>query len=395
MPTDRLKQPGSIISLAIENVIKPVEKISPITHGYFHSLDGLRGLAMLLVLIFHFARIKSSTFRFEIGWVGLQIFFVLSGFLITKILLSTKDKSLKVFLRQFYLRRALRIFPLYYSYLLFLLLLFFIIHEPKDIFKYATYLFTYSYNFSILSNDWQLSRMYVHLWSLSVEEQFYLVWPFAVYFLSVESLKKLITSLIIVVPLFRFLLQIYLAHAYEAKDQEMIGNMIYWFSFSHFDAFALGGAINFLKEDFLGIGKKMWLYLTVSSCIIVGVINAFALQAAGLFEISTLGYPLHSTINGQHVWSYSLLNLFFAALIWNTITPKQSIFNFKPLQEIGKISYGMYIFHFAILIVFEKIGLHYFNNFVALIAYLIACIIFAYLLYHGVEKRILRLKSKI
>jgi peptidoglycan/LPS O-acetylase OafA/YrhL len=376
-------------------VTKPLEKPTLVTQGYFHSLDGLRGLAMLLVLIFHFARIKSSTFRFEIGWVGLQIFFVLSGFLITKILLATKEKSLKDFLRQFYLRRALRIFPLYYSYLVLLLLLFFVIHEPKDILRYYAYLFTYSYNFSILSNDWELSRMYVHLWSLSVEEQFYLVWPFAVYFLSASSLKKLIAGLILVIPLFRFLVQIYLASSYESKDQEMIGNMIYWFSISHFDAFALGGAINFLQDNFLGIGKKTWLYITLFTCIIVGCINAFALQAEGLFQISTLGYPLHSTINGQHVWSYSLLNLFFAALIWNTITAKQSIFNLKPLQEIGKISYGMYIFHFAILIIFEKIGLHYYNNFLALLAYLITCILFAYLLYHGVEKRILSLKSKI
>ena len=158
---------------------------------------------MLLVLVFHFARIKSSTFKFEIGWVGLQIFFVLSGFLITKILLASREKSLKDFLRQFFLRRALRIFPLYYGYLVFLLLLFFAFHEPKDILSYSTYLFTYSYNFSILSNDWEFSRMYVHLWSLSVEEQFYLVWPFAVYFLSVSSLKKLMVGLILVIPLFK------------------------------------------------------------------------------------------------------------------------------------------------------------------------------------------------
>jgi peptidoglycan/LPS O-acetylase OafA/YrhL len=376
-------------------VTNPLEKPTLLTQGYFHSLDGLRGLAMLLVLVFHFARIKSSTFSFEIGWIGLQIFFVLSGFLITKILLSSKEKPLKDFLRQFYLRRALRIFPLYYGYLVFLLLLFFVIHEPKDILSYIIYLLTYCYNFSILSNDWELSRMYVHLWSLSVEEQFYLVWPFAVYFLSANSLKKLMIGLILVIPLFRFLLQIYLAHAYQSKDQEMIGNIIYWFSFSHFDAFALGGAINFLQGDFLGMGKKTWLYITLLACIIAGSINAFALQADGLFQLSTLGYPLHSTINSQHVWSYSILNLFFAALIWNTLTTKQSIFNFKPLQEIGKISYGMYIFHFAILIIFEKMGIHNYNNFLALLAYLAVCILFAYLLYHGVEKRILSLKSKI
>lgn len=350
---------------------------------------------MILVLVFHFARMKHSAFRFEIGWVGLQIFFVLSGFLITRILLSSKYLSLKDFLRQFYLRRALRIFPLYYGYLVLLLLLFFLTKEPKDILSYYAYLLTYSYNFSIFSNDWQISRMYVHLWSLSVEEQFYLVWPFAVYFLSTGSLKKLMMGLIFVVPLFRFLLQIYLVKAFESKDQELIGNMVYWSSFSHFDAFALGGALNFVKEDFLGISKKMWLYITLLSCMVAACINGLALLSHGLFEVSTLGYPLHSTINNQHIWSYSLLNLFFAALIWNTITAKRSIFNFKPLQEIGKISYGMYIFHFAILIVFEKAGVQYYNSYFVLIVYLVVCTLFAYVLYHGVEKRILVLKSKI
>jgi peptidoglycan/LPS O-acetylase OafA/YrhL len=373
----------------------PTQRIKPLSEGYFHSLDGLRGLAMILVLIFHFARMKSSAFTFEIGWVGLQIFFVLSGFLITRILLSSKNLTLKHFLRQFYLRRALRIFPLYYGYLVLLLVLFFIINEPKDILGYYNYLLTYSYNFSILSNDWQLSRMYVHLWSLSVEEQFYIIWPFAVYFLSTKSLKKLMVGLILVVPLFRFLLQIYLTNTFESKDQEFIGNMVYWFSFSHFDAFALGGALNFVSEDFLGISKKIWLYITLLGCIVAGSINGLALQAHGLFEISTLGYPLHSTINNQHIWSYSLLNLFFAALIWNTITAKRSIFNFKPLQEIGKISYSMYIFHFAILIIFEKAGIQHYNNYLGLMLYLVVCTLFAYLLYHGVEKRILALKSKI
>ena len=80
--------------------------------GYIRSLDGLRAVAILLVMLFHFF------FILEIGWIGVQIFFVLSGFLITTILLKSKEHSFTSYVKRFYWRRALRIFPLYYFYLL-------------------------------------------------------------------------------------------------------------------------------------------------------------------------------------------------------------------------------------------------------------------------------------
>jgi peptidoglycan/LPS O-acetylase OafA/YrhL len=371
-----------------------LEKTSLLNTEYFHSLDGIRGLAVLFVSVFHFGRMKTSSLKFEIGWVGLQIFFVLSGFLITKILLATKGNSLSSFFRQFYLRRALRIFPLYYGYLLLILMLSFAFNEQKDL-KYAYFLFTYSYNFSIFQEGWELSRMHVHLWSLSVEEQFYLIWPFAIYFLSVKSLKKLMLCLILIIPLLRFALEVYLTNTFASKDQELIGNMVYWFSLSNFDAFAIGGAINFLGNDLLGFNKKRWLILTMAICIVVAILNGSKLSSIGIYDISSFGFPLHSTLNEQHLWSYTLLNFFFAALIWNTLTAKRTPFNFKPLQGIGKISYGMYVFHFLILIVFDKLRIFIYNDLVTLIIYLFTCIAVSYLSYYGIEKRILSFKNKI
>jgi peptidoglycan/LPS O-acetylase OafA/YrhL len=374
---------------------KTLEKPYVLNTGYLPTLDGVRGVAVLLILLFHFGRMKDVTLRLEIGWIGVQLFFVLSGFLITKILLANKNQSLKSYLRHFFLRRSLRIFPLYYLYLSFLLLLFIAIDEPKDILHYGAHLLTYTYNFSILSADWQLSRMYVHLWSLSVEEQFYIIWPFAVFFLSTQSLKRLMLALILLIPIFRFLLKLYLATTFEGKDQEFIGNAVYWFPLSNFDAFAIGGAINFLKEDFLSLGKKAWLIITFSLCVIGGVLNGTFLEVNGFFDITTLGYPLHSTANNQHVWSYTLLNFFFAVLLWNVLEAKASVFNFKPLQEIGKISYGMYVFHFLILVMFEKMKIHVYTDLVTLFIYLTICVAVAKIIYSTVEKKILLLKNKI
>lgn len=349
---------------------------------------------MLFVVTFHFARVNDSAFRFEIGWVALQLFFVLSGFLITRILILDKDLALKPFLKKFYWRRILRIFPLYFAYLILLTLVYILVSEPSELPKYALGLYTYTYNFSILWKDWALSKAFVHLWTLSVEEQFYLVWPFAVYFLSIGNLKKLILILIVVVPVFRFMLEGYLGTVI-LNDQELIGNAVFWFSFSHFDAFAIGGAVNLIGNKFLGLDKKKWLLLLVIACLLVGIINGLSLSHLGVFEISTFGYPLHGTMNLQHVWSYTLLNSFFAAVIWNIIGLKNSIFELKPFVFVGKISYGIYIFHFVVLIVLEKTGILALPELVSFSLYFGLCILAGSISYFWFEKKFLAMKSKV
>lgn len=370
-----------------------MKKLDSSTPSYFHALDGLRAVGMFFVITFHFARVNNSAFRFEIGWIALQLFFVLSGFLITRILLLDKGLLLKSFLKKFYIRRILRIFPLYFAYLLLIVILYGLFSEPKDFPKYALGLFTYTYNFSILSADWTLSKAFVHLWTLSVEEQFYLVWPFAVYFLSTDNLKKLILILILGVPVFRMLLESYLTST-NPGDQEFIGNAVFWFSFSHFDAFAVGGAVNLIGDKFLGIGKRQWLVLLFLMCTLGGILNGLSLIQLGAFEVSALGYPLHGTYNLQHVWSYTLLNSLFAVTIWNIIDLKNSIFESKPLVFIGKISYGIYIFHFVVLIVLEKTNVLKLPELLSFPIYFGLCTLAGYISYFWFEKRFLALKTK-
>ena len=140
--------------------------------GRLTQLDGLRGLAILGVLVNHFAQFQGAL---QCGWAGVSLFFVLSGFLITRILLHQKKlivENKNTFWQSisiFYIRRALRIFPLYY--LIVLLMIFFNAQNAQNL---SPYLLSYTFNFIVSASNFTGPNW---LWSLSVEEQFYLAWP--------------------------------------------------------------------------------------------------------------------------------------------------------------------------------------------------------------------------
>ena len=155
------------------------------------ALDGLRGIAVLLVLAFHCRYFfppwmeKSARPTLDVlGWSGVDLFFVLSGYLITGILLDTKDSS--SYFRTFYARRSLRIFPLYFSFVAAVLLL---AQWRVHGFWYLTYLSNWQPGHGV--NDGYLS----HLWSLAIEEQFYLIWPAVVWFVPPGRLKWICIAL--------------------------------------------------------------------------------------------------------------------------------------------------------------------------------------------------------
>src|SRR5262245_30496387 len=185
----------------------------PESNSHIPALDGLRGLAILLVLLVHtyypaggIARHQSTLDRAclhvcGLGWCGVDLFFALSGFLITGILLQAKGGEDA--LRNFYLRRALRIFPLYY--LVVLARLFILPGRAFDPWESTSYLLYFS-------NFWRSAHLAVTpfdnfvgpTWSLAVEEQFYLLWPLLVFLLSRRSLLILCVVLLGAAPLARW-----------------------------------------------------------------------------------------------------------------------------------------------------------------------------------------------
>ncbi len=163
--------------------------------AHLPALDGVRGLAILLVLLFHFVAQTTVTNRFEAavngvlsyGLLGVDLFFVLSGFLITGILYDTRDDP--AYFRSFYMRRVLRIFPLYYGVLA---VVFFVIplvpvlrgSEIAGLRDRQAWAWLYGVNvYLAIQGAWDLSYL-THFWSLAVEEHFYFVWPLVVWMLA-------------------------------------------------------------------------------------------------------------------------------------------------------------------------------------------------------------------
>lgn len=182
------------------------------------ALDGVRGIAILSVLCFHTLRVSGNggfvvlIWRFfqESSWCGVDLFFVLSGFLITGILLDSKEY--RGYFRIFYLRRALRIMPLYYVTLLCALVVVPLVLGPSRLpelysrlLANQVWLWLYLQNFFQAHGAHQLPG-FGHFWTLAVEEQFYWVWPLVVYFTSRRWLMRVCLTICICEPFVRFLL---------------------------------------------------------------------------------------------------------------------------------------------------------------------------------------------
>lgn len=311
------------------------------------GLDGLRAIAFLLVFALH-------TGYLEIGWVGVSLFFVLSGFLITGILLDMKKSfSSRDYFFKFYGRRFLRIFPLYYFYLLVLVLLttwlISIPYRPNYMriaLDQVWYAVAYVYDFFFATAAFQNSNLLDHFWSLSVEEQFYIFWPLIILLVPEKALKKLFLAVILLGPLFRLVFFFIHASGEFRFLAETPWQAVYPLPFSHMDAFAFGAYISRFP---IPRAKAQFLVL-----IVVLPAIGFAAQylATGdIGAVSAFGYPLQLPEAYQFIWGYSLLNYLFAVVIYGVAREKWAVrfLEQRPLRYLGKISYGLYVYHFPIV----------------------------------------------
>jgi peptidoglycan/LPS O-acetylase OafA/YrhL len=397
--------------------------------SYIKAFDGLRAFALILVVLSHWPyRYFSVTF----GWIGVSMFLVLSGFLITRILLVAKTKPLKTFLTQFYRNRALRILPLYYLYLLavsaILIAAWFFTDPEKvtDIIAFGfiavkndmLYLLTYTYNFQDIWHLWDGKRdsndvgFFAHFWSLAVEEQFYLVFPFLVYFLPVPKLKKVLW-VTAAVPLFlRLGVGEFFRNAYP---DYFLGMVLAKLPFFHLDSFALGSLLALSRWEKVR-KPQLYLYLYLAFCIVQGSVAVYFLQKSGVdISFKSLGFdhPLyqyaqqtHSILDYRYAFTYTFVNIGSMLLILTILHSNHisALLSTAFFVNLGRISYGLYVLHFPLLAFLvnwlETTGYNnqLFRNtwleFPIFLAYSLVTVGLAWLSFRFFESRFLTLKHK-
>lgn len=354
--------------------------------SYYPALDGLRGLAILLILLYH--NFNFLPF-FEFAWAGVDLFFVLSGFLITDILLRTRNN--KNYLRNFYIRRVLRIFPVYYLCIILFFLLVPYLSKLTDQYVYYSghqfFLWTNTQNWLYIfyekPNDFMLFN---HFWSLSVEEQFYLVWPLIV--LIIKDTRKLVIFIFIILIaciLTRFGSWLYFGNGYINFHFQFMTRM---------DGLCIGCLIALWKHVQPGLLKKKMIRLVVF--IIMIHILIF-----GLIKLFSPSIPHFSFVG------YTSIAALFGLLVYHGIAGtgvlKKYVLENKWLKGLGKISYGLYVYHWPILVLFrlyvrkELVATGFAENtsniILSVIAVLVAIAI-SWLSYNLFEKRLLALKNK-
>ncbi|MGA3034612.1 MAG: acyltransferase [Terracidiphilus sp.] len=369
------------------SVLSPAQQI-PGQHKHMRikELDGLRGIAVLAVILHHYFSwlpITGSPF----GWLGVNLFFVLSGFLITSILLQLRDKQ--HYFSVFYSRRALRIFPPYYIGIAVYLCVSLALGRPGDLETWLSYIFYYS---SLLFTAPPIFKVLPETvafglgvtWSLSVEEVYYTIWAPIVRFTSQRIFAAILVGMIVAAPVLRFW--------WQMSHNHPIANF-----YCQMDGLALGSAValfircrslapdRWLQRDklfdrfaaiFIPLTVAFWA-LSAKHSLVPLIFNLGVLPANLSFALIVHTMVRHA--GGTQLW----------------VRP----FRAKWLRSVGKVSYSLYLFHYALLIVSEGIfaRLHLPRRVGAVGTDLLALTMsfaVAYGLWYGMESRILRWKDR-
>jgi peptidoglycan/LPS O-acetylase OafA/YrhL len=363
----------------MNSIIETPQSISPkdlLAHSekqpYWRELDGVRTFAFLMVFIFHKSVIpghgnwvnylNAVTNKF---YFGVDLFFVLSGFLITYLLLNERKNTGGISLQRFYLKRSLRIWPMYYLVLLVSAILYsfgyFLNHGSLGYLKnlglvYVPFLLFLG-NFSLIINHCQIcdftdplgrmcSALTFPLWSLCVEEQFYLVWPVIVKKLRPRLLLKTASGLILAALVFRVVL--WLA---SLKENNFLG--YYLNSACNIDALMFGAILAIVQLRYPDWIKQLDRFPIPVTLVSLSIMATVFLTLPGL-EVNSL----------QMVFAMTVMPACMAVIL-NSAMKLQSLRNFfaaAPLANLGKYTYSAYLSHYLVICALNQIFLQHFLN---------------------------------
>jgi peptidoglycan/LPS O-acetylase OafA/YrhL len=317
----------------------------PENRVFYPALDGLRAVAFLMVFFWHYLHLPW-------GWAGVDIFFILSGFLITGILFDTRDDPHRA--RKFYIRRMLRIFPLYYGVLLCLVLAWPWAHWPSSWLWIAWPLYLGNFLQLLRTNPFstagQVSSFFVatqwhgraiafsmgHFWSLCVEEQFYLVWPWLLFWIRDRRRLQIFCLCAIAGCLVLRLLAFHTLPTWMLL-QEVVAHL----TFFRMDDLLAGGLIALTVRG--PYCDRMFRIARMLTPIALPVAIVWAVERS--FAQRWVFYPYPAT---TETWGFSLLMVLGSLLIAVAIQPQTwlaRMLKVRPLRWAGRLSYGAYVFH--------------------------------------------------
>ena len=357
-----------LVELGANNAIEQFHR-SFLARRYFPALDGLRALSIIAVVWHHAAGSSYGSGLLSRGRCGVDLFFAISGFLITTLILREKDATGTIDLRKFYIRRSLRIFPLYYLTLLTYVVLVALMesNSPAGVqfFRNVPYFLTYTSNWFVNLEGSHI--IFYFAWSLATEEQFYLFWPWVV---RQGKFAPIVVMCVLVVA-------------------------------THVVEYAINA--HFVSRESFGIA----VLSSIRTPICLGALAAYAAHHRHGFRV------LHA-IAGQ-AWSPWLAFAFVLATLHIDIMPMSivalamtylvvavclrqdrvvaAIFERKSLIYIGTMSYGIYLTHMLAMHVARRLAGTHDGPVVFLIAFTLSTVV-ATCSYQWVERRFLRLKDK-
>lgn len=337
---------------------------------YIKAYDGMRGMGALFIILYHwpYARLHINH-----GWEFMQMFFVLSGFLITSVLLADKQKyAFGKFALQFYVKRALRLFPIYYLYILSVIAVVIIFSHIKfiraidgDIPISIPYLLSYTYNWASIIQyfqglDYTASPLTVHLWTLSLEEQFYLFFPFLIYFLNIKQLKGAIIIAIVTAPVWRWMMYKW-GLAVNPNDIVWTARNIARLPPLQMDSLAFGAALAVFDFNFI---KKPLRWFAITTALI------FAIYIGNiLYVVYVQGTDFYTITYGRHIverwilhnnlfsYIFTLVNFWcmLALLCIKRGYKFRGVLEWSIFTSVGKYSYAIYIFHLPLVFLYIKL----------------------------------------
>jgi peptidoglycan/LPS O-acetylase OafA/YrhL len=307
------------------------------------ALDGLRGLAVLAVMAFHTSPAAHG------GFFGVDIFFVISGYLITSLLLREFDRTGRVDVRAFYIRRALRLAPaLLFMLLLTVPLILILLHDemgmPVIVAVGSVLLYVANWaNVAVATGTGPLT----HTWSLSIEEQFYFVWPLILIALLVRGRRPPAAAL-------AWIIGLVVVSRWIIWDTSH-STWLYYATTSHCDGLLIGALLAVLMARYQAQSPATASAATPAHRSATAPDLSPATTTAawiGLAGIAVLMATLGIDSSGTYEYGLPLIAVCTALVVWHLVTAERGLLvralSFRPLAGIGTVSYGLYLYHFPV-----------------------------------------------